>query len=207
MRKRQGESPLKKVPILGNLVQAGIGLVGRGKRKRELQRAEGAYDMQVQRFENIDTSNPYANQENVYDDATVNLQGADYAKQQAMQGQANMQDTFGQAAGGSGIASLAQVMSQQQGQQAQRSSVMIGEQEQKNQQQQMMEGARLQDQNIEGQMMSRQMESDKGQSLMSMAGQDLSKARMDKAMHDNMALAGVTGAVGGAMSKYAPMKA
>jgi hypothetical protein len=181
--------------------------VGRGKRKRELQRAEGAYDMQVQRFENIDTSNPYANQENVYDDATVNLQGADYAKQQAMQGQANMQDTFGQAAGGSGIASLAQVMSQQQGQQAQRSSVMIGEQEQKNQQQQMMEGARLQDQNIEGQMMSRQMESDKGQSLMSMAGQDLSKARMDKAMHDNMALAGVTGAVGGAMSKYAPMKA
>jgi hypothetical protein len=205
MKKRQGESPLKKVPILGNLVQAGIGLVGRGKRKRELKRAQGAYDMSMQRFENTDTSNPYANQENMYEDATVNLQGADYAKQQAMQGQANMQDTFGQAAGGSGIASLAQVMSQQQNQQAQQSSVMIGDQEQTNQQQTMREAASLQSQDREGQLMSRQMESDKLQSMMQTQGQDLSKARMDKAMHDNMALAGVTGVVGGAMDKYTPM--
>ncbi len=207
MRKRQGESPLKKVPILGNLVQAGIGLVGRGRRKRELKRAEGAYDMQMQQFENMDTSNQYANQENMYEDATVNLQGADYAKQQAMQGQANMMDTFGQAAGGSGIASLAQVMSQQQQQQARQSSVMIGEQEQTNQQQQMREGARLQDQEMQGAEDSRQMESDKLQSMMSIKGQDLSKARMDKSMHDNMALSGVTGVVGSAMDEYTPMKA
>lgn len=207
MTKRQGESPLKKIPVLGNLVQAGIGLVGRGKRKRELKRAEGAYDMQMQQYEATDTSNPYANQQNVYEDATVNLQGADYAKQQAMQGQANMMDTFGQAAGGSGIASLAQVMSQQQNQQARQSQVMIGEQEQKNQQEQMREGSRLQDQFIGGEEDSRQMEMDKLQSMMSMKGQDLSKARMNKAMHDNMALAGVTGAVGGAMDEFTPLKA
>jgi hypothetical protein len=118
MKKRQGESPLKKTPFIGNLVQAGIGLVGRGKRKRALKKAEGAYDMQVQQFENMDTSNQYANMENVYEDRTVSTQAADFAKQQAMQGQSNMTDQFGQAAGGSGIASLAQVMSQQQAQQA-----------------------------------------------------------------------------------------
>ena len=71
----------------------------------------------------------------------------------------------------------------------------------------MREGARLQDQEMQGAEDSRQMESDKLQSMMSIKGQDLSKARMDKAMHDNMALAGVTGAVGGAMDEYTPMKA
>jgi hypothetical protein len=206
MTKRQGESPLKKVPLIGNLVQAGIGLVGRGKRKRELKRAQGAYDMSMQRFENMDTSNPYANMENVYEDATVNTQAAEFSKQQAMQGQANMMDTFGQAAGGSGIASLAQVMSQQQAQQAQQSSVDIGRQEQTNQQQQMMEQGRIQDKIMEGDIDSRNAEHEKLTGMMQAQGQDLSKARMDKATHDNMALAGVTGAVGNVMDNYTPLK-
>ena len=205
MRNRQGESPLKKVPILGNLVQAGIGLVGRGKRKRELNRAQGAYDMQMQRFENTDTSNPYADMENVYEDRTVSTQAADFAKQQSMQGQANIMDQFGQAAGGSGIASLAQVMAQQQTAQAQQASVSIGQEEQDIQGQVMGEAGRLQDTSREGDVMSRQMESDKIQSMMQLKGQDLSKARINKHMYDQMALSGVSGAVGGAMDKYTPM--
>ena len=40
MKKRQGESPLKRVPVIGNLVKSGIGLVGRCKRKIALKRAE-----------------------------------------------------------------------------------------------------------------------------------------------------------------------
>ena len=166
MKKRQGESPLKKVPLLGNLVQAGIGLVGRGKRKRALKRAQGAYDMQMQRFENIDTSNPYANMENMYEDMTVNTQAADAAKAQSMQSQANMMDQFGQAAGGSGIASLAQVMSQQQTAQAQQASQDIGAQEQNIQETQMREQSNIQDSFIQGEQDRRQMESDKLQSLM-----------------------------------------
>ncbi len=209
MKKRQGESPLKKGggPMIGNLIQAGIGLVGRGKRKRALKRAEGAYDMQMQRFENIDTSNPYADMENVYEDKTVSTQAADFAKQQSMQSQANMMDQFGQAAGGSGIASLAQVMSQQQTGQAQQASVDIGQQEQSIQAEQMGEASSLQTQKIQGEEMSRQMESDKLQSMMQLKGQDLAKARMDKHMHDKMAISGVTGAAAGATDRFTPMQA
>ena len=206
MKKRQGESPLKKVPLLGNLVQAGIGLVGRGKRKRALKRAQGAYDMQMQRFENIDTSNPYANMENMYEDMTVNTQAADAAKAQSMQSQANMMDQFGQAAGGSGIASLAQVMSQQQTAQAQQASQDIGAQEQNIQETQMREQSNIQDSFIQGEQDRRQMESDKLQSLMQTTGQDLSRARMDKHMHDKMAISGIGGAVGGALDRFTPMR-
>ena len=43
MKKRIGESPLKFFPgagaIAGGAVKAGIGLIGGGKRKRELERA------------------------------------------------------------------------------------------------------------------------------------------------------------------------
>ena len=155
----------------------------------------------MQRFENIDTSNPYANMENVYEDATVSTQAADAAKAQSMQSQANMMDTFGQAAGGSGIASLAQVMSQQQSAQAQQASQSIAQQEQQNQQSQMAEAGRIQDKTMEGDMLSRQMESDKLQSMITTTGQDLSKARMDKHMHDQMAISGVGGAVSAGMDK------
>ena len=206
MKKRQGESPLKRVPVIGNLVQAGIGLVGRGKRKRALKRAEGAYDMQMQRFENIDTSNPYANMENMYEDMTVSTQAADAAKAQSMQSQANMMDTFGQAAGGSGIASLAQVMSQQQTAQAQQSSQDIAAQEQSIPQTQMAEQSNIQDKFIEGEQDRRQMESDKLQSLMQMKGQDLAKARLDKHMHDKMAISGVSGALAGYSDRFTPIK-
>ena len=199
MKKRQGESPLKRVPVIGNLVQAGIGLVGRGKRKRALKRAQGAYDMQMQRFENIDTSNPY-------EDMTVSTQAADAAKAQSMQSQANMMDTFGQAAGGSGIASLAQVMSQQQTAQAQQASQDIGAQEQNIQETQMREQSNIQDSFIQGEQDRRQMESDKLQSLMQLKGQDLAKARMDKHMHDKMVISGVSGAVAGYSDRFTPMQ-
>ena len=206
MKKRQGESPLKRVPVIGNLVQAGIGLVGRGKRKRALKRAQGAYDMQMQRFENIDTSNPYANMENMYEDMTVSTQAADAAKAQSMQSQANMMDTFGQAAGGSGIASLAQVMSQQQTAQAQQSSQDIAAQEHDIQAKQMAEQSSIQDSFIGGEQDRRQMESDKLQSLMQMKGQDLAKARMEKHMHDKMAISGVSGAVAGFTDRFTPIQ-
>ena len=76
MKKRIGESPLKVIPamMIGGAVKAGIGLIGGGKRKRELERAQRGYDMQKQRYENMDTSNPYQNMENVMEDATINTQ-------------------------------------------------------------------------------------------------------------------------------------
>ena len=107
MNKNKKPSPLKiPAALIAGAVQTGIGLIGNKKRKRALARAQGAYDMQKQRFENMDTSNPYANMENVYEDATINTQEADMIKQQQMQQQANVMDQFGAAAGGISKADL-----------------------------------------------------------------------------------------------------
>tara|TARA_R100000005_G_scaffold95703_1_gene78331 strand:- start:3 stop:905 length:903 start_codon:yes stop_codon:yes gene_type:complete len=86
-------------------------------------------------FENI--TNPYANIEldtqNVYEDLTVNRQAAEFAKQQSLQTQANIMQNLQGAAGGSGIAGLAQAMANQGQLQAQQASASIGQQEAANQ--------------------------------------------------------------------------
>lgn len=209
MKKYQGESPLKFAPIAAavapGLAKTAIGLIGGGKRKRALARAQGAYDMQKQRFENMDTSNPYATMENVYEDATVNTQQADMVKQQQMQSQANMMDQFGAAAGGSGIAALAQAMSQQQSQNAQQAAASIGQQEQANQRLAMGEAGRIQDSKIQGDIMQRQAEFSKIESMMNLTGQDLQKAQAEKAMHDNMAISGVGDMAGSLLGGTTPL--
>jgi len=206
MKKRIGESPLKFLPaaMIGGAVKAGIGLIGGGKRQRELRRAQSAYDMQKQRYENMDTSNPYQNMENVMEDATINTQQADMVKQQQMQSQANTMDQFGQAAGGSGIAALAQAMSQQQSQNAQQASVSIGQQEQANMQAERNMAGQIQNQKIGGEMKSREMELGKVDSLMQMAGQKLQGAQANKAAHDQMAISGLGGMAGGALESFTP---
>jgi len=203
MRKRIGESPLKFFPgagaIAAGAVKAGIGLIGGGKRKRELERAQRGYDMQKQRYENMDTSNPYQNMENVMEDATINTQQADMVKQQQMQSQANTMDQFGQAAGGSGIAALAQAMSQQQSQNAQQASASIGQQERSNMMAERNMAGQIQNQKISGDIQSREMELGKIDSMMQMAGQRLQGAQANKSAHDQMAISGLGGMAAGGL--------
>lgn len=207
MKKDNKPSPLKiPAQLIAGAVQTGIGLIGNKKRKRALARAQGAYDMQKQRFENMDTSNPYANMENVYEDATINTQEADMIKQQQMQQQSNMMDQFGQAAGGSGIAALAQAMSQQQSQNAQQAAASIGQQEQANQRLAMGEASNIQDAKIKGDIMQREAEFSKIESMMNLTGQDLQKAQAEKAMHDKMAISGIGNMAMGGLEGYTALK-
>ena len=48
------------------------GLIGGGKRRREQRRAQQEFNRRKAQFMNLDTSNVYANMENVYEDLTVN---------------------------------------------------------------------------------------------------------------------------------------
>ena len=57
--------------------------------------------------------NPYADMENVYEDQTVDLKAAEFAKEQSQQSAANIMASMKGAAGGSGIAGLAQVLANQ----------------------------------------------------------------------------------------------
>ena len=196
MKKRQGESPLKIGPaaaFIGPAVKLGMGLIGGRKRRRALARAQGAYDMQKQRYENMDTSNLYANQENVYEDQTVDQQSAEFLKSQQLQQQSNMMDQFSQAAGGSGIAALAQAMSQQQSQNAQAAAADIRSQEQNIQQNQLAQQAKLNQQAIAGEYQKRDADLGKIETMMNFTGQDLQKAQAEKAMHDQMVVSGIGG--------------
>ena len=181
---------------VGIAAKIGMGLAGRKKKKQALKNAQGAYDMQRQQFENMDTSNLYNNMENVYEDATVNTQAADFAKTQALQSQANTMDQFGQAAGGSGIAALAQAMAGQQNQQAQQASVSIGEQEQANQSRTMNQAASIQNQQIEGEYGKRENELGKIDTMMQLTGQDLQAAQAAKSQSDQMLISGIGDAAG-----------
>ena len=117
----------------GALTGIASGIIGSKKRKAEQQQAQGLYDSSMSDFRNLDTSNPYANMENTMEDLTVNTQAADFTAQQQNQGLSNIMGSMKQAAGGSGVAALAQSLANQQSQNAQSASASIGQQEASNQ--------------------------------------------------------------------------
>ncbi len=123
--------------MLGNIVEGaarfGASYIGGKKRLARREEAQGAYDQSMQQYFAQDTSNLYANLENTMEDLTVNTQAADFAAQQQAQGLSNILGQTRQAAGGSGIAALAQSLANQQAQSAQQASASIGQQEQRNQ--------------------------------------------------------------------------
>ena len=114
---------------------AGIagGLIGGGARRREQKAAQKEFNTNKARMEGADTSNLAVNQENTMEDLTVNTQQADFINQQQQAGMANTMGSLQGAAGGSGIAALAQSLSNQQTANAQAASASIGQQEAGNQ--------------------------------------------------------------------------
>ena len=90
-----------------------------GARQLRNERREANRDLQAQieQFEDRKMTNPYAgvknpyeNMENVYEDQTVNLKQAQFEKEQSQQAMANIMQSMQGAAGGSGVAGLAQVL-------------------------------------------------------------------------------------------------
>ena len=129
---------------VGGLAKLGMSLAGRGDRIAEQNAARIEMEGLKAEYENLDTSNLYANVrnqyaniqtnfENVFEDLTVNKQQAQFQAQQANQQRANIMSSMRGAAGGSGIAALAQAMANQGALQTQRISASIGQQESMNQ--------------------------------------------------------------------------
>lgn len=146
------------------------------------------------RYQALDTSNPYKNVTNTFEDLTVNTQAAEFAAQQADQSRANILGDLAASAGGGGIASLAQSLANQQTQAAQAAAASIAQQEQKNQVLAAQGEQRMQQMRGQGEYMSQQMEMKKTGDLLQMAAGR--KAAADQARQDalNTAIGGVTGA-------------
>ena len=189
------------IPLMGAVQGlAGIagGVIGSGARKREQRAAQGEFDRNKSQMENADTSNLYTNQENVYEDLTVNTQQADFVAQQQQQGMANTMGALQGAAGGSGIAALAQSLAGQQSQNAQQASISIGEQEAGNQAAERQMAGQLQNREIQGAYMSRAAEKDKTDTMLGMSQQRLGAANDARDAATKSIIGGVTGLVGAA---------
>jgi len=105
------------------------------EQKAQSKIAKRAVEKQKKAYKSFDFKNPYDNlsTENFAEDITVNQQQADFQAQQGNQQRANIMQGLRGAAGGSGIASLAQAMANQGQLQTQKISASIGQQESRNQ--------------------------------------------------------------------------
>lgn len=179
---------LKAVGGIGQAIGSGI----KAKRaKEEAEKAQNKLDKQKEMFMHLDTSNPYLNMENVADDLVVNQQQAQFEAQQQAQQQANIMDSMAGAAGGSGIAALAQTMANQGAQNLQASSASIGQQESANQMMRAREEARLQGLERKGELISRQAEHDKLAQSLSWTADELDIAKEQQAMYRQRAMEGM----------------
>jgi hypothetical protein len=177
---------------------AGIagGIIGSGKRKREQKEAQAEFNRNKQRMEGLDTSNLAVNQENTMEDLTVNTQQADFVNQQQQAGMANTMDKLSGAAGGSGIAALAQSLAGQQSQNAQAASASIGSQEAGNQMAERQMAGKLQSQELQGAYDSRAAEKDKTETMLGMSQQRLGAANDARDAATKSIIGGVAGAAG-----------
>ena len=172
-----------------DLVSAGFQVVGgvvnyfdakKDKKQlhEKLRKSKARLDASKEAFKNLDTSNPYLNMQNVYEDMTVNQQEAEFTRQQQFQNQANILQQLRGAAGASGIAGLAQALANQGALDAQKAAVSIGKQEASIQEKKLGEESKLQGLEREGDLISRQAEASKLGSLMAMDAQEVAAQRL-----------------------------
>jgi len=134
------------------VIQGATSIIGaRQERKRlrkENERAQRQYEGFRDDIKSLEITNPYADLpttfENTYEDMTVNQQQAQFQAQQGAQARANLLANLRAAAGGSGIAGLAQSLANQQQLQTQQISASIGQQEAVNQRLRAQGAARVQ---------------------------------------------------------------
>jgi|TARA_R110000787_G_scaffold125384_1_gene236535 hypothetical protein len=177
--------------VIGGLSGIASGMIGSGKRKREQRAAQADYDRRKADYENTDTSNVYANMENTMEDLTVNQDQAKFQTEQSQQGLSNIMGSMQGAAGGSGIAALAQSLAGQQQNQVRQASMDIGRQEQSNQMAERSQAGNLQLYEAKGELISRDAEMEKTETLMGMSQQRLGAANAARQEATNSIVGGV----------------
>ena len=177
--------------IVGGLSGIAGGIIGSGARKREQAAAQKEYEMYKQRYNELDTSNLYANLENTMEDLTVDQRAAQFQLQAQQQGQANIMDQLAGAAGGSGIAALAQSMANAQTQNAAAAAANIGQQERANQMAAAQMAGQLQQMEAAGAEKARSLEYSKTGTQLGMAQQRLAAANAARQQATQSIIGGV----------------
>jgi hypothetical protein len=190
--------------LIAGAVVAGAGVakaisggVQKKKAKAEAAKAQAELEAQKAAFKGLDTSNPFLNLENTMEDLTVNQEEAQFIAEKQAQSQANILSELRGAAGGSGIAALAQTLANQGSENARKAAISIGKQEQANQMAERNQAASIQKAERQGEIMSRNMKQQQVQALMGMAAQDVASAKQAQAAADAKMWSGITSAAGG----------
>lgn len=184
-------------------VGAGIAkAISGAKQKKAAKKAEAAAKIEMEKqkakFAAMDTSNPYENQENTMEDLTVNQGEAEFMKQQQQQSQANIMQQMKGAAGGSGIAALAQTMANQGSMDAQKSAISIGKQESANQAAEASQQAQLNQREAMGARETQRMNIDRQGTMLGMSQQEKAAESAKVSAADTKMWSGITGAAGAA---------
>ena len=189
--------------IVGGLTGMASGIIGGKKRRREQANAQNEFNANKASFENLDTSNVYTDMENTMEDLTVNQGAANFAAEQSNQGLANTMNTMSGAAGGSGIAAMAQALAGQQQGQTRQASLDIGKQEQANQAAERQQAGNLQLYEKKGELISRDAENEKASTLLGMSQQRLGAANQARQEATNAIVGGVGSLAGGVLGGMA----
>ena len=185
------------VAVVGGAAKLISAHQGKKARQEEQRRANQELADRKQAYEEMDTSNPYANLENVYEDVTVNTQQAEMMNQQTQQQQANIMQNMQGAAGGAGVAGLAQQLMNQGQQQAQASSASIGQQEAANQKLVLGQEAKMQQMEAMGERQTQKMDKDVTETMFGMAQQEKISADAARQRATDQMTAGIGEVVGG----------
>jgi len=138
------KSPAKFIGAVSvglGVIKGVTSIVGGMQEKKRLRKeneiAGEQYNAMRKDIKSLEITNPYKDLnttfENTFEDMAVNQQQAQFQAQQGAQARANLLSNLRSAAGGSGIAGLAQVLANQQQVQGQQISANIGQQEAANQ--------------------------------------------------------------------------
>ena len=210
-------SPAKFIGAAIGIIGGVSSLIGGNKAaaaaKAQQKQARAELEEQKSAYMGLDTSNIYADvekqvaTENPYEDLTVNQQQAQFQAQQGMQQRANIMQNLRGAAGGSGVAALAQQMAAQGQLATQRASASIGQQEAANQRLMAQGASQIQGRQFQatqlklrGAEAARGLEYQKRQGLMGLASGQLQAANQSAAAAEAQKAAGMSSIIGGAVS-------
>mgnify|MGYP003115298731 len=215
---------------IAGIAMAGVGIakgisgfISSRKAKKEEKKQKKKLAERMEAFENLDTSNPYAdvknqyeNMENTMEDLEVNTQQAEFERDAAQQSQANVMSSM-QEAGGFDAGNI-QALVAGGAQAARQASASIGQQEAQNKMAERQQAAANQEMERRGAMevqalkgqgkaMSQQMEMGKQEALMGLTQGQLQSAQADKAAGKQMMFDGITSAIGAFAMKDPKAKA
>ena len=179
------------------IIKAAGSLIGSKARKEEQETAKAELAQRRQAYETFEFKDPSAQMTNPFEDLTVNQQQAQFQSQQQQQGLASTLSGLQGAAGGSGIAALAQAMAGQQSQNLQAASASIGQQESANQMAAAQGAQNLQAQRAAGQQYVQEQEFGRTETLLGMSQQRKAAADAARAAATQDLVGGIAEAAGG----------